>query len=601
MTVSENARRRRKKRKAARIVTAVIIIILVAALAVGAALVAADLQKRRQAREEEEAAAAAAEAARRAEEAGKQEEQVPEPEPEPEVPLEWLSGYMAGNENEIYLQDESGQPAYAVIRGTPVEYAQRPDGRLQVRVGGVEGYCQPGAVKDDPTQVVPEQVQYVRTAVNLRTEDGKILDYLTNKGDTVSVLGCDRTEEDGSVHLYKVAVDGNEGYLAPKYMTDTYDGAMANYDQDGLYQIHAGRGDSYGGGSGDNLDYFPREKPDFSDQGNVMPEEVRALYLNVESADDIDDYLAIAEGTGINTFIFDIEDGGSVAFPSPAMQEYSPATYGSAYHTAEEFASYVKKAKDAGYYVVGRITTFIDYNFVYDHPECAILDQNGDIKYLNGSYWPSAFNRYVWEFKVAMAIDAIEMIGFQEIQFDYCRFPDLTYRYEKEGTIDYQNTYSETKAQALQRFLMYATDMIHEYGVYVGVDVFGESAYNYITAYGQYWPALSNVADVISGMPYPDHFDAYNGYRPWEHPYETLYEWGTYAATRQTEIPTPARVRTWIQCYDAIKNPYNTYGTAEITAEIRGLRDAGLNDGYMTWNGSSSRGKYRDVRDAFNY
>ena len=106
-----------------------------------------------------------------------------------ECPLEWLSGYMAGTENEVYLQDESGQPAYAVIRGTPVEYAQRPDGRLQVRVGGVEGYCQPGAVKTDPTQAVPEQVQYVRTAVNLRTEDGKILDYLTNKGDTVSILG----------------------------------------------------------------------------------------------------------------------------------------------------------------------------------------------------------------------------------------------------------------------------------------------------------------------------------------------------------------------------------------------------------------------------
>ena len=112
---------------------------------------------------------------------------------------------------------------------------------------------------------------------------------------------------------------------------------------------------------------------------------------------------------------------------------------------------------------------------------------------------------------------------------------------------------------------------------------------------------IGDTVYVISGMPYPDHFDAYNGYRPWEHPYETLYEWGTYAATRQTEIPTPARVRTWIQCYDAIKNPYNTYGTAEITAEIRGLRDAGLNDGYMTWNGSSSRGKYRDVREAFNY
>ena len=33
---------------------------------------------------------------------------------------------------------------------------------------------------------------------------------------------------------------------------------------------------------------------------------------------------------------------------------------------------------------------------------------------------------------------------------------------------------------------------------------------------------LSNVADAISGMPYPDHFGASGSWLPWEHPYETL-------------------------------------------------------------------------------
>ncbi|MCQ2451826.1 MAG: putative glycoside hydrolase, partial [Oscillospiraceae bacterium] len=510
-------------------------------------------------------------------------------------------GYMAGDSNEVYLTDEDGSPAYAVIRGTQVQYMVCDDGRLLVDVAGTTGYCLASAVKDNLESVVPAQVQYVRTAVNLRTEDNHILDYLTNKGDTVAISGCDYIRDDGSVHMYKVEVDGNEGYIMPWYLAGTYEEAMSNYDQDGNYQIHAGRGDGFGGGSGDNLDYFPREKGDFADQGNVMPDEVRALYLTIDSAEHIDEYLAIAEGTGINTFIFDVQDGGGVAFSAPSVEPYSPSTYRSGYHSAEDYQGYVQKAKDAGYYVVGRITTFTDYNLIYDHPEWSILDETGAAKLINGNYWPSGFNRRVWECKVALAVDAVKLCGFNEIQFDYVRFPDLCAGYEEAGTIDYQSTYGETKAQGIQRFLMYATDVLHEMGVYVGADVFGESAYTYVTAYGQYWPAISNVVDVIGGMPYPDHFGSYGGYRPWEHPYDTVYEWATYAARRQTEIPTPAKVRTWIQCYDAIRSPYNHYGVTEVTDEIRGLRDGGCMDGYMTWNGSSSRNKYTELREAFNY
>ena len=159
----------------------------------------------------------------------------------------------------------------------------------------------------------------------------------------------------------------------------------------------------------------------------------------------------------------------------------------------------------------------------------------------------------MWQYKADLAVEAVELVGFNEIQFDYVRFPDLTYRYEQEGTIDYQNTYGETKAQAIQRFLMYAADRLHDAGAYISADVFGESAYSYVTAYGQYWPAISNVVDAISGMPYPDHFAASGDWRPWEHPYETLLSWGKSAAARQSETPSPARVRTWIQAYDAMK------------------------------------------------
>ena len=154
--------------------------------------------------------------------------------------------------------------------------------------------------------------------------------------------------------------------------------------------------------------------------------------------------------------------------------------------------------------MIGRLTTFNDSFFCQDHPEYAIADGSGEPLYVAASYWPSAFCRYVWEYKVALAIDAVQTMGFNEIQFDYVRFPDNTDQYEASGDIDFRNEYGETKAQAIQRFLMYATDILHEYGVYVGADVFlVRRAATNVTAYGQYWPAISNVVDVISGMPYP--------------------------------------------------------------------------------------------------
>ena len=69
---------------------------------------------------------------------------------------------------------------------------------------------------------------------------------------------------------------------------------------------------------------------------------------------------------------------------------------------------------------------------------------------------------------------------------------------------------------------------------------------------------------------------------------------------RQGETATPAAVRTWIQAYNAIREPYNTYGPNEISAQIRGLRDAGCTGGFITWNASSSLDKYKKLAPAFS-
>ena len=263
----------------------------------------------------------------------------------------------------------------------------------------------------------------------------------------------------------------------------------------------------------------------------------------------------------------------------------------------------IKKIKDNDFYVIGRITVFKDDYYAEDNNNETIFDTRTNTPYLhNGSYWPSAYSRNVWYFNVELAKEAIKEMGFNEIQFDYVRFPDRTSSVEE--FLDYKNKYNETKAQAIQRFIMYACDEIHKLKAYVSIDVFAESAHSYVTSYGQYFPAISNIADVVSAMPYPDHFNKYQyGFTNpvWTTPYELLKYWGeNYVQNRQKETTTPAKIRTWIQAYDTIKEPYIKYDSEKISEQIKGLYDAKLDNGFITWNSGSSLLKYNEIKEALS-
>ena len=510
---------------------------------------------------------------------------------------DWEIGYIATLDSEVEYYDKDGVSLGVLPRGTQVEYKLQSGEPTHIQFNDEKGYLPENiAIVSDLADIIPEHTLYAKSAVNLRDVEGKLLVPLVDKGDAVTVCGYDYFEEDGTVHMYRVRFGGEEGYIQPWYLVDNQEEALEVFNK-GLEVLHGSREDYYGGGEAGNLDYYPREKGKI--EGNPMPDECRTLYVVSWQLDEIDEYIRIADDSGINAFVIDITDGGAVGYASEVMKKYCPtgASYPSC--SVEEYRAAVQKVKDAGYYVIGRITTFNDSCFVEDHPEFAISDTSGDPLLLSGEYWPTPYNRTVWQYKVDLAVEAVELMGFNEIQYDYVRFPDLTWEYEEAGTIDFHNVYGETKAQAIQRFLMYATDILHEKGVYVSADVFGESAYDYVTAYGQYWPAITNVVDAISGMPYPDHFSSWGDWRPWEHPYDTLYDWGSSAMERQRECPTPAIIRTWIQAYDAIREPYNTYGPNEIRAQIDGLRDSGCTGGYITWNAESDLDKYREILLAF--
>lgn len=515
--------------------------------------------------------------------------------------------YLANNQSEITLYTLDYNETLQIARGTKVEIIESITNEnkeyYKIKYNNTEYLVFKENVVNNEDDIILEKEMYVRTPVTIyESEDSIKILGMAKKGEKLDIVGYNKVNEDGSISMYKIKYNDIEGYVYGKYLVNNKELSLVNYDEDGNYQIHKKRGDSFGGGDAGNLDYYPYEKAKF--ENNVMPDEVRALYLNSGVVSNVDAYIKIAKNSGINAFVVDIKDNTSPAYPAKAMQEYSITNYNKAINSYETYKKAIKKLKDEGFYVIGRITVFKDSYYAKDHPEDTIKDNNTNSSYNHdGSYWPSAFKRNVWEYNVKLAIESVQEMGFNEIQFDYVRFPDRTGNLEKKGVINFGNVYKEDKAQAIQQFVMYACDEIHKHNAYVSIDVFGESAHNYVTAYGQYWAAISNVADVISGMPYPDHFSAHEyGFNEvvWTIPYKLLNLWGNnFVMKRQKEIPTPAIVRTWIQTYDTYKNPKVIYDSYMIKEEIKGLYDAGLKGGFMTWNGSSNISKYDSVKSAF--
>ena len=474
-------------------------------------------------------------------------------------------------------------------------------------------------IDDETLEIIPDKL-YVRVATNLYESPddlklGAFVDYETAL-DVIEYKG----EDIDHVYMWHVKAGDEEGWIRPWYVVyNEYEAKrpeieytettnengntvrnVAEYPEGTVkyyYALHTARGDRWGGGDAADLDYYARDEFD----GPEMPSLCKAIYLPpyITVIEAIDDYIETAKNSGMNAIVIDISDNTVIGFASETMKEQCPTAYYSAMNSEETFAEYVKHCKDAGFYMIARITAFHDDYLCDDHPDWAITDENGNLKNVTGGYWPTAFNRNVWEYKVALAKECVEKFGFDEIQWDYVRFPDRTYTYEKEGTIDFHNEYNESKAQAIERFLMYSVDVLHDAGANVSADVFGETSNDFVAQYGQYWPAISNVVDAISAMPYCDHYAADGDWYPWEHPYEIITKFANMAVNRQKEIPTPAVDRTWIQCYDSLKLPKVYYYGKNLSAQICALYDAGLTGGWITWNPTVNIDRYRRCEKAF--
>ncbi|MBR2675047.1 MAG: hypothetical protein IKE52_06335 [Mogibacterium sp.] len=460
------------------------------------------------------------------------------------------------------------------------------------------------------TDVVKEKEVYVRTPATIyKDEKNPFIASFAPKGSCLKVVGYDRLLDDGSVYKYKVeyadekeetvaSADTNantsstsaQGFVYSKYMALSQDEANAVYNGNGVYDEV--KDDNYGielyGGKAANLDYYPTQRPSFA--GNEFCEDARAMYINGYAAVNPGKYIKLIEQTDCNAVVIDIKDG-YLAYESEVAEEVSPRSYKSAYSSVAEYKKGIDAYRQTGAYLIGRIVVFNDALYAKDHPEDCI-------KYGRDSSWPSTFSRNVWEYNIRLAVEAAREFGFNEIQFDYVRFPENSFEVSKSGKADFRNIYNEEKGQAVQNFCIYAADMLHEEGIYMSVDVFGESAYGYMTAYGQYWTGISNVADAISAMPYTDHMGA-NG--AWNNPYNTMLSWAKRAKKQQDKTETPAAARTWITGYNTPHwNPTVDYDAKKLKAQVRALNKAGLSGGFIPWNAASDLAKYRQYKDVWN-
>jgi len=505
-------------------------------------------------------------------------------------------------------QDGSSVKAVAIgklVRGSTVKKLmgfKTVDGVVYCKVDntGLEGagdvyMCADNLVLS-PDKVVQETEMYVRTPVTIYSkETGPSIASFAPKGTCLKVTGYDTMLADGSINKYKVEYQKNddetaEGYVYAKYLVSTEKKARKVYNKNGVFDKV--KKDKYGfnlyGGKAKNLDYFPYEKPKI--EGKKFCKNARAMYLNCAAAAHPDNYIKLIEKTDCNAVVVDIKDG-VLAWPAKTARKRSPKSYKTAYTSKKKYKKGIDKLRDTGVYMIGRIVVFNDPLYAKDHPEDCI-------KYGGKSTWPSAYSRDVWEYNVRLAQEAIREFGFDEIQFDYVRFPENSYEMSKSGKAKFRNKYDEEKGQAVQNFCFYAADQIHEAGAYISVDVFGESAYGYMTAYGQYWPGISNIVDAISAMPYTDHM---GGEGAWEHPYDTMKNWSKKAKKRQDYLENPAAARTWITGYDTpYWAPTVNYGEKQLKAQIKAMKDAGLKGGFIPWNVNNNLAKYKQYKKIWN-
>lgn len=321
--------------------------------------------------------------------------------------------------------------------------------------------------------------------------------------------------------------------------------------------------------------------------------DVKGVYLNIYSIGSekkLAKLIKLANDTEINAFVIDVkDDNGVLAFQMEAPKKFGvPVTKN---YPIKDINAFMKKMKENKIYTIARIVSFKDPTYAKANPDKAIIKRDTGKPYTNsdGIIWVSAHDRKLWDYNVSVAEEAAK-VGFNEIQFDYVRFP-ASNGGKLDSKLNYRNTQNESKPETIQKYLKYAKKRLDPLQVYISADVYGQvGTFKDDMGLGQHWETVSQVVDYISPMMYPSHYGkgAYGIAVPDAKPYETIYYSLKDSINRNENIDNPSIIRPWIQDFTAtwVKG-YIRYREKEVREQIKAMNDLGVKE-YLLWSPSNN-------------
>jgi len=307
----------------------------------------------------------------------------------------------------------------------------------------------------------------------------------------------------------------------------------------------------------------------------LEPFMVRGLRVGAAAAGTPGDFqtlLAIAEETMVNTLVFDTkQEEGTVLYDTQVQEAHDIGAVNPRY----DVETALRAADERGLYTITRIVTFQDGFRAPARPDHAIWDsETGDLwRNGRGLTWMDPTDRGSWDYPIALGLEACEL-GFDEIQFDYVRFPtdgDVTVTLY-DVPVD-----QEVRTETIAAFLSEARSQINEAGCAVSADIFAiVLSVTDDQGLGQMPEDLSYAVDAVSPMIYPSHYSpGWLGYDdPNAHPEEVVTQALDAGAPR---FVGGAILRPWLQAF--------FYDASQVHEQIAVAEERGM--GWMLWNALS--------------
>jgi hypothetical protein len=317
-----------------------------------------------------------------------------------------------------------------------------------------------------------------------------------------------------------------------------------------------------------------------SQEIKLVPFRPKALYLSFFGIGDRtlrQAALRLIEKTEINALVIDVKgDRGLIPYKSsvPLALEVGAQRI----ITIKDTNDLMKSLKERGIYTIARIVVFKDNPLGLARHDLTVKTYSGEMwRDREELAWVDPFKKEVWDYNIDIAVEAAQH-GFDEIQFDYVRFPDATgLQYSMPNT-------EENRVKAISGFLTEARRRLVPYNVFLGADIFGYVCWNLSdTSIGQRLEDLAPLVDYLSPMLYPSGFQyGIPGYRiPVSHPYEIVYL-SLKRAKERTRLPS-IRFRPWLQAFKDYAFDGRTFTGVEVQEQINAAEEFG-SDGWMLWN-----------------